>query len=117
MNVPRITIRATALKVQAVAWTSWSRRSNSWDSIRCKSSLRMSAFIAVVRAKKLENLPQPDVMRLEDAGTDTDLRVMKEDLAKQVVKLTARFVFETDVHECVGVPEKIHACESSGASV
>ena len=114
MNVPRITIRATALKVHAVAWTSWSRRSNSWDSMRCKSSLRMSAFIAVVRAKKLENLPQPDVMRLEDAGTDTDLRFMEEDLAKQVVKLTPWFSDETDVHECVGVPEQVHACESSG---
>jgi hypothetical protein len=68
----------------------------------------MSAFIAVVRAKKLENLPQPDVMRLEDAGTDTDLRVMKEDLAKQVVKLTARFVFETDLNDRIGIAEEVH---------
>lgn len=77
----------------------------------------MSAFIAVVRAKKLENLPQPDVMCVQDAGADTDFRFMEEDLAKQVVKLTPWCSDETDVHECVGVPEKIHACESSGASV
>ncbi len=77
----------------------------------------MSEFIAVVRAKKLENLPQPDVGRLQDARADPDLRFMEEDLAEQVVKLTPWFSDETHVHECVGVPEQIHACESSGASV
>ena len=83
-----MTIRATALKVHALAWTSWSRRSKSWDSMRFKSSLRMSEFIAVVRAKKLENLPQPDVVRLQDAGADPDLRFVHVDLAEDVVELT-----------------------------
>jgi hypothetical protein len=48
----------------------------------------MSAFIAVVRAKKLENLPQPDIGCLQDAGTHTNLGLVKEDLTEQVVELT-----------------------------
>ena len=48
----------------------------------------MSAFIAVVRAKKLENLPQPDVRRLQDAGAHTNLGLVEVDLAEEVVELT-----------------------------
>lgn len=48
----------------------------------------MSAFIAVVRAKKLENLPQPDIGCLQDAGTDTNLGLVEVDLAEEVVELT-----------------------------
>jgi hypothetical protein len=69
----------------------------------------MSAFIAVVRAKKLENLPQPDVVGLEDARTDVDLCPVKVDLADQIMQFAPWFSGETHVHACVGVPEKIHA--------
>lgn len=74
----------------------------------------MSAFIAVVRAKKLENLPQPDIGGLKDTGTDPNLRFVQKDLAEQVVELTPWFSDETDVHARVGVPECVHACGSSG---
>lgn len=77
----------------------------------------MSEFIAVVRAKKLENLPQPDVCGLQDTGTDADLRFVEEDLAEQVMQLTPGLSDETHVDECVGVPEKIHAYGSFGACV
>jgi len=74
----------------------------------------MSAFITVVRAKKLKNFPQPDIGCGQDAGADAKLRRMKVDLPEQVMKLAARFILETDVYECVGVAEQVHACESSG---
>lgn len=77
----------------------------------------MSAFITVVRAKKLKNFPQPDIGCGQDAGTDAKLRRMEVDLAEQVMKLAARFVFETDVYECVGVAEQIHCDASGGVSV
>lgn len=77
----------------------------------------MSEFIAVVRAKKLENLPQPHVVCLQDAGTDANFCRVEIDLAEEVMKLTPWASDETDVHDGIGVPEKIHACGSSGASV
>ena len=77
----------------------------------------MSEFIAVGRAKKLENRPQPDVGRGSDTGTEMDFCRMEIDLSEQVVELTPWESDETHVHACVGVPEKVHACESSGACV
>jgi hypothetical protein len=68
----------------------------------------MSAFITVVRAKKLKNLPQPDIGRSQDTGTDAKLRGVEVELTEQVMELAARLVFETDVHDGVGVAEKIH---------
>jgi hypothetical protein len=77
----------------------------------------MSAFIAVGGAKKLENSPHPHVCSLEDTRTDANFCRMEIDLTKQVVKVTPWGSDETHVHDRVCVPEKIHACESSGASV
>jgi hypothetical protein len=65
----------------------------------------MSAFITVVRAKKLENLPQPDIGCGQDTGADAKLCRVEVELAEQVMKLAARFILETDVYECVGVAE------------
>jgi hypothetical protein len=48
----------------------------------------MSAFIAVVWAKKLKNLPQPDVRGLQNTGTHPNLGCMEVNLAKQVMELT-----------------------------
>ena len=48
----------------------------------------MSEFIAVIRAKKLENLPQPDIRGLQDTGTDPYLRFVHVNLAEQVMQLT-----------------------------
>jgi hypothetical protein len=77
----------------------------------------MSAFITVVRAKKLKNFPQPDIGCGQDAGADAKLRRMEVDLSEQVMKLAARFILETDVYECVGVAEQIHCDASGGVSV
>jgi hypothetical protein len=73
----------------------------------------MSEFIAVVRAKKLENLPQPDVRGLEDTGANPNLRLVHINLAEQVMQFTPRLSDETDVHARVCVAERVHAYESS----
>ena len=74
----------------------------------------MSAFIAVVRAKKLENLPQPNIGRRQDTGTNAKFRLVEVHLAEQVMELTPWGSDETHVHDGVGVAEQVHACESSG---
>jgi hypothetical protein len=68
----------------------------------------MSDVITVVRAKKLKNLPQPDIGCGQDTGADAKLRRVEVELAKEIMELAARFVFETDVHDGVGVAEKVH---------
>ena len=77
----------------------------------------MSAFITVLRAKKLKNFPQPDIGCGQDAGADAKLRRVEVDLPEQVMELATWFVFETDVYECVGVAEQIHCDASGGVSV
>ena len=77
----------------------------------------MSEFIAVGGVKKLENSPQPEVCGLADTRTDVKLRGMEVDLSETVMELTPWESDETHVHACVGVPEKVHACGSSGACV
>jgi hypothetical protein len=77
----------------------------------------MSEFIAVGGVKKLKNGPQPDVRRLPDTRTDVKLGGMEVDLAENVMKLTPWGSDETHVHDCAGVPEKVHACGISGACV
>jgi hypothetical protein len=74
----------------------------------------MSEFIAVGGVKKLENVPQPDIGRRQDTGTDAEFGGMEIHLTKDIMELTPWFSDETDVHACVGVPEQIHAYGSSG---
>jgi hypothetical protein len=68
----------------------------------------MSAFITVLRAKKLKNFPQPDIGCGQDAGADAKLRRVEVDLPEQVMKLAARFVFEAHVNDRIGVSEQVH---------
>jgi hypothetical protein len=77
----------------------------------------MSEFIAVGRAKKLKNFPQPDISRGSDARADAEFRGVEKELPEEVVDFTPGFSDETHVHDRAGVPEKVHACESSGACV
>jgi hypothetical protein len=77
----------------------------------------MSEFIAVGGVKKLENVPQPEIGGLADTRADAKLRGVEVDLPEDVVELTPWGSDETHVHDCVGVPEKIHACGTSGACV
>jgi hypothetical protein len=48
----------------------------------------MSAFIAIRWAKKLKNLPQPEICRLADTGTEMELGGMEVDLPKNVMSFT-----------------------------
>jgi hypothetical protein len=68
----------------------------------------MSAFITVVRAKKLKNFPQPDIGCGQDAGADAKLRRMKVDLPEQVMKLAARFILEAHLNDRIGIAEEVH---------
>jgi hypothetical protein len=68
----------------------------------------MSDVITVIRAKKLENLPQPDIGRGQDTGADAKLRRVEVELAEQVMELSARFVFETDLNDRIGIAKEVH---------
>jgi hypothetical protein len=68
----------------------------------------MSAFITVIRAKKLENLPQPDIGRGQDTGTDAKLRGVEVELAKEIMELTARFVFQAHLNDRIGIAKEVH---------
>jgi hypothetical protein len=68
----------------------------------------MSAFITVIRAKKLKNFPQPDIGGGQDTRTDAKLRRMEVKLPKEVMELAARFVLETDLNDRIGIAKQVH---------
>jgi len=68
----------------------------------------MSDVITVVRAKKLKNFPQPDICRGQDTRADAKLRRMKVELAKEIMELAARLVFETDLNDRIGIAKQVH---------
>jgi len=68
----------------------------------------MSAFITVVRAKKPENLPQPDIGRGQDTGTDAKFRGVEVELAEQVMELSARLVFQAHLNDRIGIAKEVH---------
>jgi hypothetical protein len=68
----------------------------------------MSAFITVIRAKKLENLPQPDIGRGQDTGTDAKLRRVEVELTEQVMELSAGLVFQAHLNDRIGIAKEVH---------
>jgi len=68
----------------------------------------MSDVITVVRAKKLKNLPQPDIGCGQDTGADAKLRRVEVELAKEIMELSAGLVFQAHLNDRIGIAKEVH---------